>query len=435
MAPAFVLGWMLVRLLARLGWFLEIPLGIGIGVGLSSAIFFVLTWIGMASRLSALVVEGVLIAALGLALFRARSTTESAPKRAAPAWIWALRIAAAIALCLTIADFSQSVSSNPDGGYDAAAIWNVRARYLAGGSPSWHYAVSDKTGTNHPGYPLLVSAFVARTWTIVGDFRSSTPAALGGLFGLGTAALLAATIWKLAGEAMAWLAMLVLLATEGFVSLAPVQYADVPLSFYILAAVALLAIAEGRGGIVVLAGFAGGMAAWTKNEGLVFAALAFAIALWRRSGKWFVLGAAPMVALTLVFKIALVEGREAMFPATTSQALHMITDGSRWREIFSSFGRNFWEMGFPWAHPLLLMAALAWAFGFVREGRSRWWALIAPLGLLAADFGIYLISATGLTWHLSTSNNRVIAQVWPALVMGYFWMLKPPVGSVAARKK
>ena len=432
MLPIFVLGWIVMRLLAPLGWVFEIAIGTGLGIGISSAIFFLLTWGGVASRASIISVEAALLVIAGLLLFLRKRPRESQPASAQPAWIWAFRIAALIALALVAADFSQSLAANPDGGYDAAAIWNLRARHLAAGAAAWHNAVSSSAGANHPGYPLLVSGFIARTWTLFGDFRSSTPAALSGIFTLSTVAALAASVWMLAGEALGWLAALVLLATEGFVSQASIQYADIPLSFYLLASVAVLAIAQARQWpppLVLLAGLLAGMAAWTKNEGLPFLALIFAAALWRggvRSAKWLAAGIAPMLILTLAFKFRLVQGTESMFPSTLSQALKMMADFSRWSEIIASFARNFWELGFFWAHPLLLMAILAWACGFAPEARSRWWLFLAPIGLLAADFGIYLITMSGLIWHLGTSNNRVIVQVWPALLFGFFVLLRTP---------
>src|SRR5947209_6984635 len=50
MLPAFLLGWIVVRLLARLPWAVEIPVGMGVGAGISSAAFFLMTWANVASR-------------------------------------------------------------------------------------------------------------------------------------------------------------------------------------------------------------------------------------------------------------------------------------------------------------------------------------------------------------------------------------------------
>jgi hypothetical protein len=48
------------------------------------------------------------------------------------------------------------------------------------------------------------------------------------------------------------------------------------------------------------------------------------------------------------------------------------------------------------------------------------------VGLLAADFALYLVTTAELSWHLSTSNSRVILQVWPAMIFVAFLMLRRP---------
>ena len=50
----------------------------------------------------------------------------------------------------------------------------------------------------------------------------------------------------------------------------------------------------------------------------------------------------------------------------------------------------------------------------------RAWLFATPLALLAADFGIYLITMAELDWHLGTTNNRLILHVWPTVLFAYF---------------
>lgn len=424
MLPAFVLGWIVVRLLMPVrAWILQISLGVGLGAGITSSVYFLLVWAGIASRATVLVSETVMLAAAVFIFLRSKRPLEEPSQFPKPSWIWALRGAVILAMCICAMDASEGLIASPGGEYDAAAIWNLRARYLAAGSPSWRYAVSDKTGTNHPGYPLLTSSFISRTWTILGDTRSSTPAWFGLMLPVVTLGVLFGSVTLLSGETLGLLAVLILLATVGFVSQVTAQYADIPLSYYILSSLALLVLSEWSPPMLFLSGAFAGFAAWTKNEGWPFVALICAIALWRGTVKWIAAGAAFPLILTLAFKIFLVDGREAMFPKTLSDAVKMILTGGRWGEIIGSFVGSFWTLGFPWAHPLLLMAILAWAFGIAKR---QWWLLIPPLGLLATDFGIYLITANDLTWHLGTSNNRVIVQVWPAILFGFFAMLKAP---------
>ncbi|HEV8147449.1 MAG TPA: hypothetical protein VGP79_13750, partial [Bryobacteraceae bacterium] len=57
------------------------------------------------------------------------------------------------------------------------------------------------------------------------------------------------------------------------------------------------------------------------------------------------------------------------------------------------------------------------------------------VGLLAADFALYLVTTAELSWHLNTSNSRVILQVWPAIIFVAFLMLRPPAEPMPAAIK
>lgn len=440
MIPAFALGWTVVRLLKPhaggfFGWMLEISLGTGIGAGISSLLDFALTWAGLANRFSLLGVELLALAAAGFLLSRRdASPIEESPGN--PSWIWLLRIAAMIAVLMLALSFSNTFTSNPTGEWDASAIWNLRAEYLAGGPSTWRYAVSNYA--NHPGYPLLVSGFVARTWTILGNTNDAIPGALSLIFSLANLGVLCGALASIS-EALGWLAALVLLATQSFIAQSATQYSDVPLALFVLSATAVLAFAALRDWpprLLALAGIFAGFAAWTKNEGLVFAIVIAVVALWRAkiAAKWLIAGAAVPILATLALKMFLAQGRESMFPQSAAQAAKMIADPSRWAKIIASFAHNLWSLGTPWAHPVLLLAILGFAFGFLPRQSWRWWLALAPVALLAVDFGIYLISMADLDWHLGTSNSRLILQVWPALLFTFCLMLRAPQAAVEESK-
>lgn len=443
MIPAFALGWAVVALLMPrgrgfFGWLLEISLGIGMGAGISSVVDFVLTWAGIANRISLLGVELLALAGAGFFLMRRRGDArpEEAPKN--PSWIWLLRIAAILAVILVALDFSNTTASNPTGEWDAAGIWNLRARYLTGGAATWRNAVSNQTsagmvGASHPGYPLLVSGFIARTWTILGDSEDAVPAALSLTFTLATVGVLCGALAGVS-ESLGLLAILALLASETFVSQSASQYADIPMSFFALATIAMMAFAESRDwppGLLALAGLFAGFTGWTKNEGLPFAVAAVMVALWRAkyAGRWMIAGAAAPVLATLSLKFFLAQGTESIFPKSIGKALKDVVEPSRWGKIIASFAHTLWGLGYPWAHPILLLAILGFVFGFLPRKTWPWWLFLSPLVLLAADFGIFLITTADLDWHLSTSNNRLILQVLPATLFGYFLMLRAPVGA------
>ncbi|HEV8147547.1 MAG TPA: phospholipid carrier-dependent glycosyltransferase, partial [Bryobacteraceae bacterium] len=399
--PAIALGWLIVRLLspnrkrARLDWLFEISLGAGVGLGLTSCIYFAMLLVGIASRAGLFAVELVAIAALAMLLRRSRTSApevgQPQPSPQPSSWIWVLRLAAAIGIVSLALSFSETIATNPNGEWDAFSIWNVRAKYLAGGSPAWHNAFGSNLaggmiGAAHPGYPLLVSASIARVWTLTGETSDAAPAAISLLFTLAACGLLAGAIASATNEIFGWLALLVLIATEAFATQAAFQYADVPLAFFILATIAIAAAAERAGwppGLLALTGLAAGFAAFTKNEGLPFALLIAIVALWRARGAvvWMLAGAIPGIAATLAVKL-LAQGTEAILPKTAGEALHKIAEPSRWMQILGSFARSFGELGVWWAHPLLLIAVLAVVFGLVsREAaRSRAWLALPIVG-------------------------------------------------------
>src|SRR6185312_14052577 len=101
---------------------------------------------------------------------------------------------------------------------------------------------------------------------------------------------------------------------------AVVQDADTPLGFYFLATLVLLVlhdrrVSEGRPsrGLLLLAGLAAGLAAWTKNEGMLFLIAVVAVRFvvearargWRlpvREAVIFGLGALPILLVLVYFK-------------------------------------------------------------------------------------------------------------------------------------
>ena len=450
--PAILIGWSAVRILRAVprealwtGALIEISLGAGVGIGVVSIAYFGLLWANVAGRAVLLSAE-VAMAAGGvwLAIRRRAVKSEAAPVARSP-WIWLLRAAAILTLLFFAFDASKSMDANPHGGWDAFTIWNLKAKFLAGGSGSWRNAMAPVAGgalfgANHPGYPLLLPAAVASAWTMQGATASATPAALSALFAFATAAMLCAAIAWLRGEAAGLIALLLLLGTEGFVSQAGLQNADVPISFYLLAVLMLLVFASDQGwprGTMALAGLCCAFAAWTKNEGLPFAILAVAVVAWRggrKATRWMAVGALPVAALIAGFKFLLVPDREAMFPRTMGEALSKAADWSRWMQIAESFIQSLWQMGSPWVHPVLLVAILAVTLGLEPRSRvrQRIWLAVPIAGLLPADFAAYLVTTADLGWQLSTSNVRLLVQVWPSLLFLTLLVIVPPALEQAA---
>ena len=419
-------------------------LGAGLGLGLSSCWFVVLLWAGCTASV-AVAAGNIGLAAAGWLLWRrrpARQASAPPPAGEAQAWLWILRAAGALTLVLVLANWAISTGASPHGDWDAFSIWNLRAKFLAGGQPSWRYAVSahlggGQLGAAHPDYPMLVSALVAELWVLGGHMEPQAPALVALLFALLTVGLLVGALGWLHHEAVGWVAALLLASSELFGSQVAAQYADLPLAFYMLAAVALL-VASGReqssGAPLMAAGALASLAAWTKNEGIVFLLLVMLWTAVRRGVRALLklsLGAAPVLVVLGVFKLWLAPATVGLFPSSTSEALAKLADPARWAMIARAYLKTLWEIAPWWAHPLLLIPLWWWAAGLAEKRRLKeGWVLLLPAGMLAADFLVYLLTVADLRWHLDTSCNRLWLQVWPALLFGLFliagtWPVRP----------
>ena len=174
----------------------------------------------------------------------------------------------------------------PLGDWDAWAIWNLRARCLFRAGPMWRQAFSPLF--QHTDYPLLVPATSARCWLYLGSEATWVPWLVGALLTFSTVGMLAAGVARLRGSSQGLLAGLVLLGTVSFSHRGAWQYADVPLAFFVLAAVLLLTLYDAtdrrRRRSLFLSGLAAGLAAWTKNEGslvLIAVAATHTVMAWR----------------------------------------------------------------------------------------------------------------------------------------------------------
>jgi hypothetical protein len=189
--------------------------------------------------------------------------------------------------------------------------------------------------------------------------------------------------------------------------------------------------------MLVLAGLSCGLAAWTKNEGVPFAILAVAAVAWKGGRKGCRMdGAGRSAGRDAACGVQDIAGSEygSLFPKTLGQAIAKLTDFSRWLQIAESYVQSIWQMGTAWAHPVLLVAILAVALGLAPRAlvRKQLWLAIPVVGLLAADFAAYLLTIADLSWQLSTSNLRLIVQVWPALLLLAFLVIAPPALPEAA---
>ena len=180
-------------------------------------------------------VEGVALAAalaLGMLVKRRGTLLDWAPSPPCP---WYLTAAFGVALASAATMFVFYALNKPHGEWDAWSIWNLRARFLFRAGEFWRDAFSNQIAWSHPDYPLLLPGIVAMCWTLARAESTLAPGAVAFLFTFGAAGLLISTLGILRGKTQALIAGIVLLGSVSVVVNGANQYADIPLSYFILA--------------------------------------------------------------------------------------------------------------------------------------------------------------------------------------------------------
>jgi hypothetical protein len=464
LAVAAGTGILLLRLLAPdlpaggMGLTLRIAAGGGLGVGIASCSQFIALLAGGAR----LVIAFDLLLLLILGLLGRRLSGRRAPGAAGPVAVpapagptaaWLPRLTAALfalAFAASLLNFTLATLREPYGRWDAWLIWNMHARFLYRGGEAWREAFASGLDWSHWDYPLLLPLSIARGWTYMGAEDTLLPALLGLFFTLAIVGLIAGGIGLLKDRVPGWLAGMILLGTPFFIAMGAAQFADIPLGFFMLLTIVLLALgsrqAPGGGGAFALAGLSAGLAAWTKNEGLLFVAVAVGAlgitALARsprgpglRKAAWFVCGALPALLIVAAFKATLAPANDLVAGFSPATLADRLFDPGRHAEIVRAFGLTAlsFTQGIvdirrgmrpnPGAVSILLPVAYL-ALARIRIDRRdiaglRLASLILGL-MLAGYYLVYVLTPLDLNYHLVTSLNRLFIQLWPGFLFAIF---------------
>lgn len=443
-------GWLVVRAslpreasaLARIG---SAALAGLCGLGLSSLL--PLLWLLAGGRLGGIYVwiDAVsfasLAAILGLRAWRretgggarpaARSVGDGALRSgldliAPPIFFFALFLAAVACALLAV--------RLPHGEWDAWAVWNQRARFLFRAGSGWRDAFSDDLSWSQTGYPLLLPLSVARLWTYSGE-TTLAPSVVAAMFTLAAPAALAGAVAGTTRPLAGAVAGLLLLGTPGFLIWGAAQYADVPVAALFAGGLAAWVWAERSGdrrrsAALALGGLLLGLAAWTKNEGLVAAAAAIAArtALTARGRGAraalrdlcpIVAGLALPAAAWVAFHLGVVPDVMPRLPPWVPRTplRQRALDPDRWLAVLSATVRAMpgAALGIPLLAPLLAALLGARARGVLRSP-----AVLAAVLVYGVHLAMFATTPWPLAWHLETAAERLLLQPWPALLLGLF---------------
>jgi hypothetical protein len=349
-------------------------------------------------------------AALGAALLIPRARASAAAPGGASPTPRALRVLLILASTAAAIAMVHTFRAFPHGAWDAVDLWNLRAvGFLRGGLDA------TLATARHADYPLLLPLAIAHAWAWTGQ-QEIVPVAVAVVFAACSVGILRGASARMGGARASAIVTIVLLASPLWAFQAASQRADVPLSCFVLGTAAALALharsREPR--LLVLAGVQLGCALWTKNEGLLFALAVTAAWLAtsgrseRRSAWRIALGAAPFALALLHHKLTcgattdLIAGQGAL-------TWERLGDADRWLATAAAFAR---EGAFEAIVAGALFVILARdPGGGAPSGASFVWITLALV--LAGDFAVYVLTPRDLAWHLTSSLDRVLLQIWP----------------------
>jgi len=189
--------------------------GGGLGIGVTSCLYFVCLLTGL-SRYSPAIDLGVCLL-LGIPCFiffrrpAARGSQplpETGKRSRFPILLAGIF---SVELVASLGSFVFAFLKEPHGKWDAWLIWNMHARFLFRGGEHWRDAFASGLDWSHWDYPLLLPLSIARGWQYMGGESLSIPAVMAFVFTFMTLGLLWCALSLLRSRIQGYLAAMILL--------------------------------------------------------------------------------------------------------------------------------------------------------------------------------------------------------------------------------
>ncbi len=466
----FILPILTGALLLHLVWperkisllFFKAFLGIGIGLGISSLLYF-LYMLLFAGQHWFIVAQIVIVIALLIAaiLVERKRGGFSIPRWNSTRTQNIFLGAAAVIFVVSSLSTISYLLRRKQGDWDAWMMYNRSALFIYRDPTQWLTTSFSRQMDPifHPDYPLLLAMNTAWGWDIVGSETPHIPMTQSALFAIACAGILVSALASTKSLGQAALGIIILWGTPTLVNEGAREMADLPLAFFILATGILIYfyVLNKKPALIALAGLTAGLAAWTKNEGSLFvvsAGLSLIVAFLFTTNTQshnaegtqhlvtqkkfpsssavkiradvlpvlfrFVLGLAFPFAIVIGFKLFLAPPSDVLSNGPT-RSIQQILELPRHIEILQFLGRELFYFG-GWTSligiiPILVIYFLLFRSPIHKDLRPAFIAGITMIAIqLLGDYGVYLITPYDLTWHLTYSIERIVLQVFPLIV-------------------
>jgi len=426
---------------------LKFALGVGIGIGFTSLLYFMFLFTHQSWFLVLLLGILFLLSMISLRTWKPFPFFERMPLTRLQK---VLLLILAIVIILDLAIFISISLRRPHGAWDSWAVWNRAARFIYRGGADWQRVFSDEFHwLFHADYPLLVPLTNAWVWDVLNFETTRVPVIQSGIYLFGSALLLFSALFVFRSIGTASLATIVLMGLPDFVGIGSNQLADTPLALFIAATAILFCLYSKyqQPQILALAGMTSALAAWTKNEGMIFLVSSL-IGLFVISYKnkqawllaaWYFGGIVVPLLIVLFFRFKLAPSVD-LFDSGLVEIWQRVTDVSRYTLTLKTFAGEFFNFH-RWGYnaPSFLLYYLVLRQKDNTIGSRGLLAVLVMLVIqLLAYFAIYIITPHDLEWHLAFSLDRILLHIYPTALFLLFsvtvapeTILFPPKGATS----
>lgn len=331
-----------------------------------------------------------------------------------------------LVFCSLVWSFLMAAFVVPDD-WDAWAIWGVKAKLLLLGKGP----IADITYVGHADYPLLWPFIWAYSAWCGGGWEESWSRGWGSVFYLFVLWEIAIIVYRKTKDIRMAFFSMALFAT---IPMVPVvvswSYAEAPFWLFTITCMGCLFSwsdadeAESLGNIIVAALLAAG-AAYTKNEGILFALIALTwliVNSGRNRPSSVFLYALIFVVSYLPWVVWVKVVMQLGSHATEGLSLSGIDINRVWQRVPKAFECiiTMWSDIKQWGSSFYLAAA---GLFFVIICGPRRANLLIPLLMLAGYFVVIVFHQADIYWQVGTSWNRLTLQVMPLFLVAVFSQL------------
>ncbi len=351
-----------------------------------------------------------------------------------------LIIVSALILVSMINYFSNFLVA-PHGQWDAWNVWNLRPRFIVR-TGELHTSLSRDLADIHcTDYPMLIPSIIGRGWTIIGYEATWVSFCVSFMFFYSLVGVVIFSIKRFRGFNQGLLCGAALLISPEIIIHSANQYADLPLGYFITCAFSFLLLydSEGCREFLFLSAFCAGLAAWTKNEGIVFAALFF----FCRTGfiffkdkkriiteiKSLLLALLPFTIFILWFKIFSRNPNMFLKLLDWNVILERVSNVNRYILIIYEMVKEIIRILPSYNFPVLLLLYLILngSDRIAEKIRPAYFSLLITLLLmLTVYFLSFLIIFQHLRMQIRIAFIRMLFQIWPSFLILFFLYLKKP---------